>query len=226
MKNLFNDNENMNKSTDQRVEKDTVYNDREAGISNSEIGRTDKQMDRDNRDLGNKDKALVGIFESENEAIKVIDRLKQIGYREDDITVIAKDKDKMDRLDDKTDVDTKTLGDSDKVGEGAAIGGVLGGLAAALPALGLLAIPGVGPFLAAGPIVGIIGGVVAGGVAGGLIGALVEMGVDEKDAEEYKQHIDQGKIVILVENKDDLSHEVYTTYRQNNSLIDGTTGQR
>ncbi len=221
MKNLFNDNENTNmKSTgNQRVERDTVYKDREAGIPNSEMGRTD-------RDLDSQDKVLVGIFESENEAISVIERLREIGYREDDITVIAKDDDKMDRLEDKTDIDTKSMSDSNKVGEGAAVGGVLGGLVAALPALGLLAIPGIGPILAAGPIVGILGGVVAGGVAGGLIGALVEMGVDEEDAEEYKQQIEQGKIVILVENRDDLSHEVYTTYRQNNSLIDGTNGRR
>lgn len=226
MENQFNNDKNINKSSNQRVEKDTVYNDREAGIPNSEMGRIDRGISRKDRDLNSQDKVLVGIFESENQAINVIERLKEIGYREDDITVIAKDKDKMDRLDDKTDVDAKTMGDSDKVGEGAAIGGVLGGLAAALPALGLLAIPGIGPILAAGPIVGIIGGVVAGGVAGGLIGALVEMGVDEEDAEEYKQQIDLGKIVILVENRDDLSHEVYTTYRQNNSIIDGTTGRR
>lgn len=198
MNNKFNDNENMNHST----------------------------RDQGDRNLDNKDRALVGIFESENEAIKVINRLKEIGYREDEITVIAKDKDKMDRLDDNTDIDTETLGDGDKVGEGAAIGGILGGLVAALPALGLLAIPGIGPILAAGPIVGILGGVVAGGVAGGLIGGLVELGVDEKDAEEYERQIQQGKIVIFVENRDDLSNDVYSTYKQNNSLIDNTNRQR
>ena len=167
------------------------------------------------------DKNLVGIFETENEAISVIRRLKEIGYHEDEITVVAKDKDKMNRIDDEMNIDTKTQGDASGAGTGAVIGGTLGGLAAALPALGLLAIPGVGPILAAGPIVGIIGGIVAGGVAGGLVGALVDMGVNEKDAKEYELQLDQGRVIVLVENRDDLRDDVYTTYNQYNSTIDG-----
>lgn len=166
-------------------------------------------------------KILVGIFETENEAISVIRRLKEIGYHENEITVVAKDKDKMDRIDDEMNIDTETQGDASGAGTGAVIGGTLGGLAAALPALGLLAIPGVGPILAAGPIVGIIGGIVAGGVAGGLVGALVDMGVNEEDAKDYKLQLDQGKVIVLVENRDELRDDVYTTYNQYNSTTDG-----
>ncbi len=185
-------------------------------------GYPDKTTDtsekyKDNHD---DDKVIVGIFETENQAINVVNRLKEIGYHEDDITVVAKDDDKMERLDDATDINTKTQGDTGaKVGAGAAIGGALGGIAAALPALGLLAVPGIGPLLAAGPIATILAGVVAGGVAGGLVGALVELGVREEDAKEYEQQIEQGKILILVENREDQRNEVHRTFKQNDSII-------
>ena len=198
---------NTNPKDNQDVVNDTQYQNRQEGMT-----------DRNRNDQG---KALIGIFDTEHEAINVIKRLKEIGYREDDITVIAKDKEKMERIDDQTDVDTESPGDGSKVGAGAAIGGAVGGLAAALPALGLLAIPGIGPILAAGPIAVILGGAVAGGVAGGLIGALTEMGVSDEDAKEYKHQIEQGKIIVMVENKGDLSDEVNNTYRQNNSILDG-----
>lgn len=155
-------------------------------------------------------KVLVGIFETVNEANNVISRLREIGYSDDDITVLAKDKEKMDHLE----------GDVDKVGAGAAIGGTIGGIAAAIPALGLLAIPGIGPILAAGPIAVILGGVLAGGVAGGLIGAFAKMGINEEDAKKYEYQLEQGKIIVLVENRENMRDEVYTTYRQNNNFND------
>lgn len=216
MKDLFgNDkNRNMDSMGNRSVENDPVYRDRGEGMTN---------MNNDTN------KALVGIFETENEAINVIKRLKEIGYTDDKITVLAKDKGKMDRLDNETNVDTKSVdgdSDGDKIGGGAVVGGALGGIAAAIPALGLLAIPGIGPFLAAGPIAAILTGVVAGGVAGGLIGALAEMGVGEEDAKEYEYQLQQGKIIVLVENRDNLSDEVYSTYNQNNSIINKKSQRR
>lgn len=211
MNNEIGNNRKMDSLGNMNVERETMHHDRQ-----------DSMIHRERSD---QDKALIGIFENENEAINVIKRLKEIGYREDDITVVAKDKEKMDRIDDQTDVNTKTQGDGGKVGAGAAIGGTIGGLAAALPALGLLAIPGIGPILAAGPIAVILGGAVAGGVAGGLVGALAEMGVNEEEAKKYEHQLEQGKIIILVENKDDTRDEVYNTYRENNSFVDGKNQQ-
>lgn len=169
---------------------------------------------------------LTGIFEEENQAIRVINRLKEIGYYEDDITVVAKDKKKLSRLGNKTNIDTTTDSNSDKVSMGAATGGALGAIAAAIPALGLITIPGIGPILAAGPIVGIFGGAITGGVAGGLISAFIKMGVKEEKAKEYRREVEEGKIVILVENRDILRDEVYKTYRLNNSVLDSRTSQR
>lgn len=174
------------------------------------VNTTENNIDRNNKIYNESDMnhILVGIFETEIQASNVIHRLKEIGYSEKEITIVAKDKAKLHRL--ETDPHNMSLG--------AAIGGTLGGLAVALPALGVVAIPGIGPILAAGPIAVILGGIVAGGVAGGLIGALTELGVNEIDAKDYENQIELGKIIILVEPKDDLRDEVITTYRQNCSL--------
>ena len=198
------------------VHGDNAYTDRDGNMTDRNRDMTDRNSDRDrDRDMTGMErnenhKVLVGIFETVHEANNVILRLKEIGYREGDITVLAKDKERMDRLE----------GDTDKMGAGAAIGGTIGGIAAALPALGLLAIPGIGPILAAGPLAVILGGVVAGGVAGGLIGAFTKMGIDEVDARNYEHQLNQGKIIVLVENRENMRDEVFNTYRQNNNFND------
>ncbi|MDY9921871.1 MAG: general stress protein [Synergistota bacterium] len=179
-------------------------------------------MNRYEHDLSNgsnMDKVLVGIFETENDAISAIRRLKNSGYQEDEITVVAKDREKMENIADMTDADTKTQDGDGEIGTGVVIGAGIGGLAAAMPALGLILIPGIGPLLAAGPIALIIGGIITGGLAGGLVGALVKMGVNEEDAKEYDGYINIGKILVMVNNKNNLSEDVYRAYRENNSII-------
>ena len=195
-----------------RIEKDTVYKDKEAGPYNQE-GRNSKGDQAG--------KLLVGVFEKVDEAVDVIKRLKEAGYKEAEITVAVKDDEKQEQIDDKADIKVDSQGYAEKISGGAAIGGALGGLYAALPALGLVTIPGIGPILAAGPLAGILGGVAAGGVTGGLIGALVEYGVDEEDAKSYEYLLEQGKIIILVENKENLRDDVYMAFRQNNTLVGG-----
>lgn len=232
MKDQFGNEINSDSAVDSNVEGDTVnqnrgtvsqnmdkaYRNREESLSGRDTVSQDSEEGLTERERRNQDKALIGIFITENEAINVIRELKEIGYREDDITVVAKDKDKMDRIDDITDVNTKIEGNGGRVGSGAAIGGALGGIAAAIPALGFLVIPGIGPILAAGPIAVILGGALAGGVAGGLVGALSEIGVKEDDAREYEHYIKEGKLIIIVENRVDLRDEVHRIFRQNNSV--------
>jgi|GEM_PF-3353633 len=203
MKDLFKNDKNrkMYSIGNHKVDNHPIYRDRGKSMTNT--------------DNNYNEKVLVGIFETENEAINVIKRLKEIGYNEDKINVLAKDKDKMDRLDDETNVDTKELnGDRDR--------NKIDGVAAALPVLGLLAIPGIGPFLVAGPIAVILTGV----VAVGLVGALLEIGVEEEYAKEYEYQLQQGKIILLVENRDNLIDEVYSTYTQNNSIINDKARRR
>ncbi len=112
-------------------------------------------MNRYEHDLGNgsnMDKVLVGIFETENDAISAIRRLKNSGYQEDEITVEAKDREKMENIADMTDAIQKHKTGMEKIGTGVVIGAGIGGLAAAMPALGLILIPGIGPPAAAGPL--------------------------------------------------------------------------
>lgn len=222
MKDQFGNDKNRH-SINRQDDNNTIYNDTDRKLSDMDINDRERSInvhgnsafDRDER-MADLDRNLVGIFETEREANNVIVRLKEIGYHQDDITVIAKNRKMLDRL----------QGNTDKMGTGAAIGGTLGGIAASLPALGVLAIPGIGPILAAGPLAVILGGVIAGGVTGGIIGAFLEMGVSEKDAEDYQYQLDQGKIIVLVENRENMRKDVYRTFRENNSLKDNNNTPR
>src|SRR5690606_13293659 len=82
---------------------------------------------------------------------------------------------------------------------GAATGRILGGLGGVLTGLGALAIPGIGPIVAAGPIVAGITGAAAGAGVGGLAGALIGMGIPDEDARRYNDYFEQGKILVLVD---------------------------
>lgn len=166
-------------------------------------------------------KKLVGIFQNENEAIKAIENLKAVGYRDDEISVIAKNRDEgLDRIEDATNANTTDTDAGSKAMGGAAIGGALGGIGALLLELGVFAIPGVGPFLAAGPIAATIGGLIAGGAVGGIVGALVDLGIDEEAAKEYKTYLDRGDILVAVDDRDDFDrNRVLMSYYDNNSVI-------
>ncbi|OCL27417.1 hypothetical protein U472_06655 [Orenia metallireducens] len=83
--------------------------------------------------------------------------------------------------------------------DGTALGGALGGAAGLLAGAGLLAIPGLGPVLAAGPIAAGLAGLAAGGVAGGLI----DYGIDQQDGERYGAEIEKGKVLVAVEDDDE-----------------------
>jgi hypothetical protein len=85
-----------------------------------------------------------------------------------------------------------------KAPEGTASGAVLGGALGWLVGIGALAIPGVGPFIAAGPIMAALAGVGAGAVTGGLVGALVGLGLPEYEAKRYEGRIKEGGILLSV----------------------------
>jgi hypothetical protein len=81
---------------------------------------------------------------------------------------------------------------------GAVAGGTLGGTLGLLAGIGALAIPGVGPFIAAGPIMGALAGVGVGGAVGGLVGALVGMGIPEYEAKRYEGRLKEGGVLLSV----------------------------
>lgn len=162
-------------------------------------------------------KNIVGVFKTEDLAINAIRKLEYDGYISEEISVIAKQRDQLDLIEEVTDVETE----NNKVANaksGATAGGAVGGLGALVLELSTLAIPGVGPFIAAGPIVATLSGIVAGGAVGGLTGALIDMGFTLNEAKEYKKYLDAGDIVVIVEEKDNRDL-VYKNFEDNASVV-------
>lgn len=162
-------------------------------------------------------KKIAGVFQTEEAAISAIKKLKSDGYMDSEISVLARQKDESERIAEMTDAKVENRL-SKGVGRGAATGGTLAGIGALLVELGVLAIPGVGPFLAVGPIVGTLGGIVAGGAIGGTVGVLVELGFNKKEANEYENYLDRGDILVLVEDKG-IRDLVYKNFYENESVI-------
>ncbi|MBP1153370.1 MULTISPECIES: general stress protein [unclassified Paenibacillus] len=165
------------------------------------------------------EKKLVGVFQTEQEAIRAIEGLKRQGYSSDDISVIARDQDDVSAITDQTGTNVQ-----EGVKAGAATGGMLGGLTGLLVGIGALTIPGVGPILAAGPIAATLTGAAVGAGAGGLVGGLIGLGIPEEDAKRYNDYVKQGNILVLVNSRGDIDHEVYDAFRTNNSLNADTYG--
>ncbi|MBT2693950.1 general stress protein [Bacillus sp. ISL-55] len=140
------------------------------------------------------EKHLVGVYDNEQDAIQAVEDLKRQGYATDDISVISKNEDEVHDVNEAT--GTKT---EEGLAAGAATGGVLGGLTGLLAGIGALAIPGIGPIVAAGPIAATLTGAAVGAGAGGLAGALIGMGIPEDEAERYEGYVKEGKILVVVE---------------------------
>jgi hypothetical protein len=139
----------------------------------------------------------VGVFRDRSSAECAIDRLLAAGYSRDHISMVMRETDDANKWAEGYGVKTNKAGEGAAVGAGT--GGVLGGIAGFLAGLGLLAIPGIGPLLAIGPIAGALAGIVAGGTAGGLLGALVGLGIPEEEARYYEEDVKQGSILVAVE---------------------------
>ncbi|RSD26913.1 general stress protein [Mesobacillus subterraneus] len=140
------------------------------------------------------EKHLVGVYDNERDAIQAVEDLKRQGYSTEDISVIGKNEDEVDEVNEAT--GTKT---EEGLAAGAATGGILGGLTGLLAGIGALAIPGIGPIVAAGPIAATLTGAAVGAGAGGLAGALIGMGIPEEEADRYEGYVKEGKILVVVE---------------------------
>jgi hypothetical protein len=137
--------------------------------------------------------AVFGIFKTRGGAENCIDLLRSSGFRNDDISVLAPDQRTTKEL--ATEKNTKS---PEGTATGATTGGAIGGTLGLLAGIGAIAIPGLGPFIAAGPIMGALAGLGAGAVAGGVIGALIGMGIPEYEAKRYEGHVKNGGILVSV----------------------------
>jgi hypothetical protein len=142
-------------------------------------------------------KAVFGIAKTESQAANIANRLKMAGFSENDISVLFPDKEGS--RDFAHEQHTKAPeGAAAGAGGGALLGGALGWLVG----IGALAIPGVGPFIAAGPIMAALAGVGVGAAAGGLTGALIGLGIPEYEAKRYEGKIKGGNILMSVHTDD------------------------
>lgn len=148
--------------------------------------------------MDNHKKKIVGIYDTEQKAILAVEDLKNQGYNTEDISVISRNREDLDYISEET--GTKA---GKGAATGAAAGGTLGGVTGLLAGVGALAIPGIGPIIAAGPIVAALTGAAAGAGVGGLSGALIGMGIPEDEAKHYDESVKDGKILVLVDKKDD-----------------------
>ena len=144
-------------------------------------------------------KAVYGIYTNRNHAEEAVDALREAGFRAQDISVLLPEN--VGSKDIGYEKHTKAPEHAAKAG---AAGGVLGGAVGWLLGMGALAIPGVGPFIAAGPIMGALAGLGAGSVIGGLAGALTGMGVPEYEAKRYEGRIRSGGALVSIHCETDV----------------------
>lgn len=137
--------------------------------------------------------ALFGIFKDRNQVESVIDELRLAGFRAADISVLLPEN-----------IGNKDLAHekNTKAPEGAATGGVsgavLGGTLGWLVGVGALAIPGLGPFIAAGPIMAALAGAGAGAAVGGVTGGMIGIGIPEYEAKRYEGRIKEGGLLLSI----------------------------
>lgn len=138
---------------------------------------------------------VVGTFKDMAEAQRVVAALTDAGYSTDQISLVASDTDGryQEWVRNDVDVDDDVTG-----GEGALVGGVEGGVIGFLVGLGALAIPGIGPIVAMGPLLGGLVGAGVGAVTGGLVASLVNLGVPETAADTYAEAARRGYVLVIV----------------------------
>jgi Protein of unknown function (DUF3341) len=143
--------------------------------------------------MAGKNTAVFGIYPTYEGVESGVDALKSAGFRNTDISVLFPE-----NVGSKDFAHEKGTKAPEGAATGAGTGAVVGGALGWLVGIGALAIPGLGPFIAAGPIMAALAGVGVGGAVGGLAGALIGMGIPEYEAKRYEGRVKQGGILLSV----------------------------
>jgi len=143
--------------------------------------------------MANKNTAVFGIYATPGTAEAAVDHLIAKGFPNSAISVLLPDDEST-----RAFAHEKATKAPEGTATGATTGGVIGGTLGLLTGLGMLAIPGLGPIIAAGPIVATLAGVGAGGAVGGIVGALVGMGIPEYEAKRYEGAVKDGGTLLSV----------------------------
>lgn len=157
-------------------------------------------------------KTVTGLFDTYSDASSAVEQLNAAGISDNDISIVSNNSDGRYK-DDDNDV-------AEDAGAGAGIGAAVGGVGGLLTGLGIMAIPGVGPVVAAGWLAataaGAVAGAVVGGAAGGIVGALTDSGVNERDAHVYAEGVRRGGTLVTAKVADARAHEVEAILQRSN----------
>lgn len=150
-------------------------------------------------------KTVVGVFDQRQQADYSVAQLRQQGFRQEEISIVAKGNE-------GGGANTGTQNDS--IVDGVATGGAIGGIGGLMAAAGALAIPGFGPIIALGPIAAALSGAVAGGVAGGLI----DFGVPAERGKAYEAQLQQGKVLTIIRTQASRASQVANILSQTGAM--------
>lgn len=143
--------------------------------------------------MAGKNTAVYGIYPNRSVAEAAVDQLIAAGFRNEDISVLLQD-----NVGTKDFAHEKNTKAPEGTTTGAVTGGAIGGTLGLLAGVGALAIPGLGPLIAAGPIMATLAGIGSGGLVGGIVGALAGMGIPEYEAKRYEGRIKEGGVLLSV----------------------------
>lgn len=150
---------------------------------------------------------VFGIAKSHSQAEQIVERLQAAGFPNNEISILLPD------TEGKHDIaHVKATKAPEGATTGVAAGGVTGGVLGLLAGIGALAIPGVGPFIAAGPIMAALSGAAIGGTAGGVVGGLIGMGIPEVEAKRYEEKLKTGNYLIAVHaegDREDIAKDIF-----------------
>jgi hypothetical protein len=142
-------------------------------------------------------KSVFCLTRDEGQACRIVEQVQNAGFSNNDISVLLPDKSGT-----KDFAHEKGTKAPEGAIAGVGTGGVLGGAIGLLAGIGALAIPGLGPFIAAGPIMAALSGAAVGAAAGGIVGSLIGMGIPEYEAKRYEGKIREGRILMSVHTED------------------------
>jgi hypothetical protein len=168
-----------------------------------------------------KNTAVFGIYSSYASVELAVDALREAGFRSTDISVLFPE-----NIGTKDFAAVKGTKAPEGATTGASAGAVVGGTLGWLTGIGALAIPGLGPFIAAGPIMAALAGIGVGGAVGGVTGALIGMGIPEYEAKRYEGRVTKGGILLSVHSDDsDWTKRAKTVLEQTGAEDISSTGE-
>ncbi|PWT96157.1 MAG: hypothetical protein C5B53_10145 [Candidatus Melainabacteria bacterium] len=166
--------------------------------------------------------AVICIVHTEEQADRIVEALRAAQFNADDVSMLLPNKNMSRDLGHET----HSKG-PEGVTTGVSVGAVLGGALGWLAGIGALAVPGLGPFIAAGPIMALLSGAAVGGSVGGVVGALVGLGLPEYEAKQYEGKLRDGNILLSVHTEDSQSAKrVEDIFKDNGATDIKKTGEQ